>query len=272
MSPGPPRLCGEVLSGAVQAKFFKRMERRDLFETTGVNILDSHAALQMFGMRREKSVALEEAKRLLFIPEAIAYLLTDKKFSGLTSLSALRLATELYKRYGISVNMDTFVKTATLQSIENDVLSTLMLPRGEAATEVKERSEGPRPLTYQQEGVYFDCMKAPHETVYNIPVMWTLPAGLDAAKVRDCVLAVLKCHPYINTHFEMIDGKVMQIPSDKEPEVELLSIDEAELESFKTAFTKPFNLSEGPLYRVAVVQVVCADGKTIGYRVGEACR
>ena len=85
---GPPRLCGEVLSGAVQAKFFKRMERRDLFETTGVNILDSHAALQMFGMRREKSVALEEAKRLLFIPEAIAYLLTDKKFSGLTSLSA----------------------------------------------------------------------------------------------------------------------------------------------------------------------------------------
>jgi hypothetical protein len=72
---GPPRLCGEVLSGAVQAKFFKRMERRDLFETTGVNILDSHAALQMFGLRREKSVALEEAKRLLFIPEAIAYLL-----------------------------------------------------------------------------------------------------------------------------------------------------------------------------------------------------
>jgi amino acid adenylation domain-containing protein len=181
--------------------------------------------------------------------------LTDPLFYyGLTSLSALRLATELYKRYGISVNMDTFVKTATLQSIENDVLSTLMLPREEAASEVKERSDGPRPLTYQQEGVYFDCMKAPHETVYNIPVMWTLPAGLDAEKVRDCVLGVLKCHPYINTHFEMIDGKVMQVPTDKEPEVELLSIDETELEGFKTAFTKPFNLSEGPLYRVAVVQ------------------
>ena len=85
---GPPRLCGDVLSEAVQAKFFKRIARRDLFETTGVNILDSHAALQLFGLRREKSVALENTKRLLFIPEVFVYLLTDKRFSGLTSSSA----------------------------------------------------------------------------------------------------------------------------------------------------------------------------------------
>ena len=88
---GLPRLCGDVLSDAVQAKFFKRMERRELYETTGVNILDSHAALQLFGLRREKSVALENAKRLLFIPDTVVYLLTDKRFSDLASLSAAGL-------------------------------------------------------------------------------------------------------------------------------------------------------------------------------------
>lgn len=89
---GLPRLSGEVLSDAVQAKFFKRMERRELYEATGVNVLDSHAALQLFGLRREKSVALDEAKYLFFIPEAIGYLLTGKRYTEFTSLSTAGLA------------------------------------------------------------------------------------------------------------------------------------------------------------------------------------
>lgn len=83
---GLPRLVKDVLSEAVQAKFFKRMERRELYETGGVNVLDSHAALQLFGLYREKSIALENAKHLLFIPEAFAFLLTGKRFTEFTSL------------------------------------------------------------------------------------------------------------------------------------------------------------------------------------------
>lgn len=83
---GLPRLVRDVLSDAVQARFFKRMERRELYETGGVNVLDSHAALQLFGLYREKSIALENAKHLLFIPEAFAFLLTGKRFTEFTSL------------------------------------------------------------------------------------------------------------------------------------------------------------------------------------------
>ena len=88
---GLPRLAAEVLSESVQAKFFKRMDKRELYEATGVNVLDSHAALQLFGLRRAKSVALDDAKYLLFIPEAIAYLLADKRFTGFSSLSSAGL-------------------------------------------------------------------------------------------------------------------------------------------------------------------------------------
>lgn len=88
---GLPRLAAEVLSESVQAKFFKRMDKRELYEGTGVNVLDSHAALQLFGLRRAKSVALDDAKYLLFIPEAIAYLLADKRFTGFSSLSSAGL-------------------------------------------------------------------------------------------------------------------------------------------------------------------------------------
>lgn len=85
---GLPRIFSDVLSGAVHAKFFKRMERRELYETSGVNVLDSQAALQLFSLRRTKSIALEDAKHLLLIPDAITYLLTGKRFSDFTSMSA----------------------------------------------------------------------------------------------------------------------------------------------------------------------------------------
>ena len=88
---GLPGLSGGVLSDAVQTKFFKRMERRELYEATGVNVLDSHAALQLFGLRRAKSVALDDAKYLLFIPEAVSYLLTGKRYTEFSSLSAAGL-------------------------------------------------------------------------------------------------------------------------------------------------------------------------------------
>ena len=88
---GLPRVIDDVLSESVQARFFKRLERRELYEASGVNVLDSHAALQLFSMYREKRIALDDAKYLLFIPEAVAFLLTGKRFTEFTSLSGAGL-------------------------------------------------------------------------------------------------------------------------------------------------------------------------------------
>lgn len=88
---GLPRVMDDVLSESVQARFFKRLERRELYEASGVNVLDSHAALQLFSMYREKRIALDDAKYLLFIPEAVAFLLTGKRFAEFTSLSGAGL-------------------------------------------------------------------------------------------------------------------------------------------------------------------------------------
>ena len=95
---GLPCIFDEVLSSAAHAKFFKRMDRRELYETTGVNILDSHAALQLFGLRRSRSIALEMARNLLFIPDAMTYLLTGKRMCGYTSLYAAGLVDRTKKK------------------------------------------------------------------------------------------------------------------------------------------------------------------------------
>jgi len=175
-------------------------------------------------------------------------------YYGLTSLSALRLATELYKKYGVQLNMDSFVKTATLQSIENEVLKALMSGGGPADAQTRHRADTAQPLTFQQSGVYFDCMKAPQETIYNIPMMWTLPGTLDAEKVKDAAEQVIRCHPLLNAHFEMNGSQVVQVPSGQAPSVECLTVEPDRFEEYKSQFKQPFNLSEGPLCRIAVVR------------------
>ena len=175
-------------------------------------------------------------------------------YYGLSSLSALRLATELYKKYGVQMNMDSFVKTASLQTIENEVLKALIEGRNGTAQATMHRADTPQPLTFQQAGVYFDCMKAPAETIYNIPMLWTLPGELDEKKVCQAVEQVLRCHPYLNTHFEMKDGQVMQLPIEGDPKVDCEVLDEKQFKRFKKNFKQPFNLSEGPLYKLAIVR------------------
>ena len=175
-------------------------------------------------------------------------------YYGLSSLSALRLATELYKKYGVQMNMDTFVKTASLQTIENEVLKALIEGRGHAAQASMQRPDTPQPLTFQQAGVYFDCMKTPLSTLYNIPMRWTLPSSLDEQKVREAVEQVLRCHPVLNSRFEVREGQAMLIPVEAEPVVAVLTVAPEDFDAYRNGFMQPFNLSEGPLYRVAVVR------------------
>ncbi|MBR1782490.1 MAG: amino acid adenylation domain-containing protein [Bacteroidales bacterium] len=174
-------------------------------------------------------------------------------YYGLSSLNALRIATELYKKYGVQVDMGSFARTATLQSIENEVLKVLL--SGERrAQEAAPAVTGPQELTFQQEGVYYDCMKAPHETLYNIPMLWRFNGDVTPEAVRDAALAVLKAHPSLNTVFRQMDGKVYAVPVEAEPQVSLEKTDGPVVaESFRETFVEPFKLSEGPLYRVKVL-------------------
>ena len=202
---------------------------------------------------------------------------------GLTSLSALRLATELYKKYGVSVDMQSFAKTATLQGIENEVLASLLAGRLPAGAAAGSSEAGPVPMTFQQKGLYFECMKAPAETVYNLPMCWTLPLSLDPEKVRDTFLKVVKCHPVLLSHFEMDEGEVKLVPGTMESTMDINTLPDKKLAAFKADFVQPFNLSEGPLFRASLVRTgsglflltdfhhLVFDGRSLDVFMSEFC-
>ena len=202
---------------------------------------------------------------------------------GLTSLSALRLATELYKRYGVSVDMKTFVKTATLQSIENEVLAALLAGKHPSAAASRTGESGPVPMTFQQKGLYFECMKAPAETVYNLPMCWTLPVSLDPEKVREAFLKVVRCHPALLSCFDTVDGEVKLVPCPVEPDVEIRTLPDKDFAACKADFLRPFNLSEGPLFRASIIRTgsglflltdfhhLVFDGRSLDVFMSELC-
>ena len=68
-------------------EFFKSMLREELYERTGIQVMNFNTLFQLDTMRRNNSSALKAAKKILFIPDALAYLLTGEMVTEYTIAS-----------------------------------------------------------------------------------------------------------------------------------------------------------------------------------------
>ena len=184
-------------------------------------------------------------------------------YVGLTSISAIKLAVQLNKKYGVTVDSKELVKKGNLQYIENEILNHLLnTPSLEQNTSQEQHSASNiqhsalknAPLSYAQMGVYVECMKQPTSTVYNIPTLIRLPKGTDVQLLEKSIYTLIKSHPQFFVHFGSEGGEIVQIVDTNQPLALTKSrLSEAELERYKLEFVKPFNLRQGPLYRMEIV-------------------
>ena len=187
-------------------------------------------------------------------------------YVGLTSITAIKLAIQLNRRYGITPDTHRLAKSYTLQDIENDI-TDFLLAGGTVGVSVSGSQESAMPvktcvpLSYAQTGVFVDCMNNPESTLYNIPMKLSLPTQVDIELLKETVTAIIKSHPQLSVHFENDGPETMQVTDqDQEVVIPVLTMSEEELEAHQQDFVKPFNLEQGPLYRVEIVttpQRVC---------------
>ncbi|MBO4891416.1 MAG: amino acid adenylation domain-containing protein [Prevotella sp.] len=178
-------------------------------------------------------------------------------YAGLTSISAIKLAVQMNKRFGVTLDSKSLVKTGTLQTIENEILKSMMV--GNTVTpEVaapKAEVQSAVPLSYAQTGVYFECLKNPTSTIYNIPYLLSYPAGVEAVKLADVVKQVVEAHPELSIHFTTEGDAIVQTLADSVPvEVPIAEMSDEALATYKNEFVRPFNLQKAPLYRFEVVK------------------
>ncbi|MBR5906542.1 MAG: amino acid adenylation domain-containing protein [Bacteroidales bacterium] len=188
-------------------------------------------------------------------------LTTDLRMAGLTSILAIKLATQVFKRYGVQLDSQVLTNGASIQSIENEILRHFMTQDDKGVTQdgchserSEESSSGPAPLSYSQTGVYFECMKDPASTIYNIPMLLTLPEGTDATALQDAVKKAALNHPELFVQFTNDENGVVQVMGKKAVEVPVTHMSEKEMEEFRHGFVRPFNLSKDILFRFEIVQ------------------
>ncbi len=220
----------------------------------------------------EKKAAAVEASNVPMnvleetLHEMIAGIVNSKDFgvttvlgyAGLTSISAIRLAVQVNKRFGVTLEPKTLVKTGTLQTIENEILTAMMAGNvanavSQEVTEKKALTSAP--LSYAQTGVYFECLKNPTSTIYNIPYLLTYPPQTDAGQLADAVRSVVDCHPELSVHFSTEGDTIIQTTDDSTAiEVPVMMMSDEQLMTYKNDFVRPFNLQKAPLCRFEVVK------------------
>ena len=72
-------------------KFFERMPRKVLYDKTGIQIMNFNSVFQLDTLRRNGCSALEAADKILFIPDALAYLLTGEQVTEYTIASTAQM-------------------------------------------------------------------------------------------------------------------------------------------------------------------------------------
>ncbi len=72
-------------------KFFERMPCKTLYEKTGIQIMNFNSVFQFDALRRNGCSALEAADKILFIPDALAYMLTGNAVTEYTIASTAQM-------------------------------------------------------------------------------------------------------------------------------------------------------------------------------------
>ena len=188
---------------------------------------------------------------------------TKLSYVGLTSIAAIKLAVQVNKRYGVTLDSKALVKNGTLQSIENEIWKSIQNAEfriQNPKSKPDSNNDAPLsiisyPLSYAQTGVYIDCVSNPTSTLYNIPFLLSFPAGIEAAKLADAVKRVIEAHPELHVHFTTEGDTVMQTLADSVPvEVPVNEMSDQQLATYKREFVRPFDLQKPPLYRFEVVK------------------
>ena len=168
--------------------------------------------------------------------------ITDDLFNvGLTSLSVIKLITNIYKELNIQFNVTDIIKYKTIKKI------ALQISNQESIDYTKQEYY---PLTSNQLGVYFDCMKNPESLAYNLPKRMKFDKNIDPERLKRAIINAIDKHPYLKTRIVMKDGQIYQKRQD---EIEIDDLVEIKTESNINEFVRPFNLEKEQLFRFQIV-------------------
>lgn len=218
---------------------------------------------------------------ILNLPEAISYDVNFFELGG-DSLSTIRLTTEIYEQFNISLASTDIFAYPTIIHL-SEYLDSLC---GSKSHIKKAPKSAYYPTTSSQRRIYYaNSLDNKNSILYNVVggiLLDTLP---DLVKLENCINILLQRHESLRTSFHLIDGTIMQQVHEKEM-VTLNIYTETEIASNSDLkdFILSFDLSNAPLLQVSLFKlkngnylllfdthhIVC-DGISFSILINEFC-
>ncbi|MDR2474301.1 MAG: rhamnulokinase [Bacteroidales bacterium] len=116
---GAPRAYRDPYTNGIPEKFFQLIPQKKVYELTGIQIMNFNTLYQLFAASREQFSALRAAKDLLFMPDALSYLLTGKKICEYTIASTSQLLNPRTRQFDQALMSAANIKQSLMQPLVN---------------------------------------------------------------------------------------------------------------------------------------------------------
>jgi len=185
------------------------------------------------------------------------------------SLLAIQLIARLHTAFQVKLHLQDFFNAPTVAGLAKQATLAHQL---KDTHPIQSSSRGRNlPLSFSQQRLWFLDQFRPESCLYTIPSIFYLQGNLNVEILEQCLQEILHRHEILRTTFASIDGQGVQIISptlalplplfdlsalerdQKLAEIKRLATQEAEYS---------FQLTQGPLIRVKLLQLGQADSST----------
>jgi len=179
---------------------------------------------------------------------------TDNFFElGGDSLSIVSIISKIHKEFNVEIPFADIYKLETIKELssyifaaEKDVYKPI-LP-------VKERNYYPMSSAQKR---MFVLMQLENDSIaYNAPAALLLHGEVNMSQLENAFKQLIKRHEILRTTFHILNGEpVQRVLNYIDLEIVYMEALEEEIDHTIDDFLKPFDLSEGPLFRVSLVKL-----------------
>ncbi len=207
------------------------------------------------------------------------------------SLLATRVVSRLREALGVEVPLRAVFEAPTVAALAGRVESALGTERSAGARIPRREGDGPSPLSFAQQRLWFIHQLDPASSAYNMPFALRLRGALDVPALRGSLAELVRRHEAVRTVVVEQAGTAMQavLPAAPVP-LPVLDLSGLPHESRRAEAARrvaeegrrPFDLARGPLLRVLLVRTaaeewalcltmhhVASDGWSMGVLVRE---
>jgi rhamnulokinase len=139
---GLPRAYRDPYTNGAPEEYFEKIPRKEVYELTGIQIMNFNSLFQLYAAAKESSSALKTAKNILFTPDALSYMLTGNKVCEYTIASTSQILNPRTKKFEaklfepVDISASVMLPLATPGEIIGNILESIQLECGIEQTPV----------------------------------------------------------------------------------------------------------------------------------------